>query len=121
MLGATSAGDDQLLAQSGAGAMRSNACIGSGDALVSGEVLQRLLAQIDSANQVRVIGPERVEDATQAGADFVLDFWRRCDGRFQVTAPDLQGFHFRAATAVVVDDRVAQNAIEPPHHGLVAL
>ena len=118
MPGTAPTGLDELFAERGTGAVGAGAGIGGRDLLLPGEILERLLAKLNGTQQGGVLGLHALKDSSQARADLVPGFRSRRDGMFKLATPCFQRLVFRAATAIVVNDRVAQDAIEPADHGL---
>ena len=116
VLGAGSAGEEELLAEGGSGAVGANGGVRGGDVVGVGVLLQGLLVEVDGAEEVGVAGGEGVEDAGKAGADLVVEF--DGGGGFELVREGFEGFALGGAAAVVVDDGVAEDAVEPGDDGL---
>ena len=85
--------------------------VGGGDVVgvrVEGE---GLLVEVDGAEELGVAGRDEVEDAGETGADLVVGLggWRG----LEFVSKGFEGLAFGGAAAVVVDDGVAQDTIEP--------
>ena len=116
VLGAGSAGEEELLAEGGAGAMGADGCVGGSDLLGVSVEAEGLLVEVDCSEEVGVGGGDEVEDAGEAGADFVVKL--DGGGGLEFVREGLEGFALGGAAAVVVDDGVAEDAVEPGYDGL---
>ena len=121
MFGATAAGMDQLLAKSCARAVQTNACIGRREVMLLREITYRLFPQIDGAQDIRVFRFQPVHDTGQACANFALDVGRWLYGSFHLVFPRFQGITSELLPTIVVDHRVAQQAIKPADGRFVRL
>jgi len=119
MDGACTAATDELFAESGAGTVGADGGIAGTDPLgvrIRGE---GSLAEIDFAEQGSVGRCDRVECAGDALAGGLVE--KRIGGSLslELLRPAFEGRAFGGAAAVVVDDGVAEDAIEPSDGGFV--
>jgi len=113
MLGAGSTGQGELLFKCLASAMDADGGVAGGDSGGSGEGVQCALAKINFADDLAVLRLDGGKDLLDAAADDIL--CRRVGGGLggQVASPAFERAVFGGAVAVVVDNGVAQDAIEP--------
>ena len=121
MFGATAAGLDKLLAKSCARTVQANSCIGRREVMLLGEITYRLFPQIDGAQDIRVFRFQPVHDTGQACANFALDVGRWLYRSFHLMLPRFQSFTSKLLPTIVVDHRVAQQAIKPTNGRFVRL
>jgi hypothetical protein len=121
MFGAGAAGADELFAQGFAGAMDADAGVGRGDAVLVGEVLEALTAEVGGAQDGGILRLELIDDAGEAGADLAFDLRRWLRRGLKLARPGLEGFASGLLAAVVVNDGVAQQAVEPGGCGFVEI
>jgi len=117
--GAGAATLDQLLAQRGARAMGTDCGVASGDGLRRCVSSQALFRQVDFAKERGVGGGKSVERAGDALAGGVHE---KRIGRgfcFELARPTIEGRAFRGAAAMVIDEGVAQDAVEPGDGGFI--
>lgn len=121
MFRADAAGFDEVFAERGAGAVGADGCVGWGDVLLGCKLLQGLLAEVDGAQKLGVIGMDGVEHAGEAGTDVALCLRWRSGLALELFAPLFEGVVFGGAAAVLVDDGVAQDPIEPADDGFAGV
>ena len=115
---ACSAAPYKLPAQRGAGTMGADSRVRRTDAVLAGIGCKFTLGQIDLAQQFGITRFERFESAHDTSAGGVEELWLRGTGIGQFQSPALQRRNLGSAAAVVVDDGIAQDAIEPGNDGL---
>ena len=121
MLGASRAGAQKLLAESRAGAVDAYAGGRSRQAMLLGEIPQTLLAKIDRAESLGVFRLQAIEYANKTGAGFFLEIGRQLGGAFELAAKRFKGSFLGRVPPVGVDDRVAEQAVEPGGNRLARL
>ena len=119
MLGAASACDADLLAQRFPCTVDANSRIAARDSGRLGEIVQTALAEIDDGQSFTILRLERGQQLRNALADVVPDFRFSCLVGGKLAPPSFHGAVRCRAVPVVVDDRIAQNAIEPRDNALV--
>ena len=121
MLCTTRAGAHKLLAKGCARTVHADPCIRGREALLLCKVLQPLLAKIDGSKNRRVLRLEPIEDAVEAGADFVVELrrWLRCS--LQLTCPRLKRFILGRVSPIGIDYSIAEQAVEPGHGRLIRI
>ena len=118
--GAGPADQRELLPQRLAGAMDADSGVSWRDSCLCGKGLQALLGQIDVAENFAVSGLHAEQSLTDALADNLLRLNVGDRLQSKVLSPALQGAIFCGAVTIVVNDRIAQHAIEPCRRGLFA-
>lgn len=113
MFGAGAADLDELLFEGLTGSM-------DADGSVAGEGLQAVFFEVDLAEDLAVRGFHVLKDVADALADdlFGLRFGRRFG--FEIPGPLLECAVLNGAMAIVVNDGVSQDAVEPRDGRLVA-
>ncbi len=98
--------------------MDSDGGISRCDAGSIGDCFKRFAVEFDLAENLAVCGLEFVEGPKNAvtGAVFCQRVWLGFGG--DILRPAIEGAVFSGAMTVVVDDGVAQNAIEPGNNGI---
>ncbi len=119
LFGAGSAGLYELFFESLTGSVGSDGGVAGCDAGSFGEGLEGAFGQIDFAKDVAVCWLDGGEDAVDALADDLLGGRVELDFGGQVAGPLFEGAIFGGAVAVVVDDGIAKDAVEPGYGGFV--
>ena len=118
MFGAGAATADELFAQGCTGAMGAYGGVGRGDVLRDGIGIESSLLQIYFAQQLCIGRRDDVERTGDALARGLLQLRIGCRRGFQFLCPTFKGCAFGGAAPIVVDDGVAEDAIEPGNGGL---
>lgn len=113
MLSTDLAGSQELLAESCTRTVDSNACIGSGDAVLLGEVLHSLLSEINGAKRLGVLRLQATEDAIKASADLVPEIRRRLGKSLQLMRPCRKRSFPGGMAPVAVNHRIPEQAVKP--------
>ena len=120
MFGASAACKDELLLESLSGAVGSYGGVAGGDAGFLREGLECIFCEVDFADDLAVCRLEFVEDVVDALADDLLGGCVELVFDGEIFRPLLESTVFGGAVAVVIDDGVAQDAVEPCDGRLVA-
>lgn len=120
MFGAGATGEDELLLESLASAVSSNGGIARSDSGSLRERFERVLREIDFADDLAVRRLEVVEDVVDALTDDLLSGLVELGFDSKILGPLFQGAIFGGTVTVVVDDSVAEDAVEPCDRRLVA-
>lgn len=119
MLGTGSAGERELFFQRLTRPMDADGGVAGSDAHGFGESFERVFSKIDAANNLAVLRLDGGEHVLDASADDILcTLVRRCFGD-EIAGPSFESAVFGGAVTIVVDDGIAQNAVEPGDGGLV--
>jgi hypothetical protein len=120
VFGAGAADFGELLFEGLAGAMNTDGGVACGDSRFFCEGLEARFSQIDTAEDFAIGGLHGLDGFGDALADDIvgLRVWCRFGG--EILAPTLKSAIFGGAVAIVVDDGVAEDAVEPGDHGLFA-
>ena len=113
VFGTGTADERELLFQDLAGSMDADCCVRGGDVGLGGECLEAAAFEFDVADNFtigRLHGAEHIADAL--AHDLLGLRIRLCFGG-QFLRPSLEGSVFGGAMAVVIDDGIAQDAVEP--------
>lgn len=113
VLGAGSAGERKLLFQGLASAMDADGSVTGSDSSGFGEGFEGIFSKIDAADDLAVLGLQGGEDADDALADDVVHGLVRLGFSDEVFGPVFESAIFCRLMAVVIDNRVAQDAVEP--------
>ncbi len=115
MLCAGAATTNELFAKSRTRAMGADCCIGRRNARGVSVAGQRNFSEINLAQQLPVVWGDRVKRLIDAEARYLVK--QRVGAHFclQLANPALERFALDSVPPVVVDDRIAKNAIEPSH------
>jgi len=113
MFGAGAADEGELFFKGVAGAMNTDRGIASGDSSFLCEDVEGGVGEIDVAEYFAVGGLHGVESFNDALADDLVSLRVGCVFGRKVLRPAFEGTVFGGAVAVVIDDGVAQDAIEP--------
>jgi hypothetical protein len=116
---ADAADQHELFFESLTRAMYADGCVASGDAGVGGEGFKAFSGEVHVAQNLVVSRFKSGEHLADALADDCLGLRVGC-GFGEVVRPALEGSVFGGAAAVVIDDGVAEDAVEPGDGGLVA-
>lgn len=119
MFGAGAAGLDELFFEGLTGAVGTDGGVCGGDSRLFSEGVDGVFGKIDVANDLAVGGFERREYVVDALTDDLVSCRVRLSFGDEVFGPLLEGAVFGGAMAVMIDNGVAQDAIEPCHRGLV--
>lgn len=119
MLGASSAGRLDLPLQGFAGAVYPDGGISRGNAGLGGQVFQTSLPQIDGFERRSVLGLEGFQQTVEAATDFALGGVFGGCGGIQVFGPGIKQASFGCLVAVMIDDGVAQYAVEPGYRAFI--
>jgi hypothetical protein len=116
VLGAGATGLFDLTAQRLPGAMYPDGCVFGGNAGLLRELVQVALLQIHNPQRIAIFGLERIEQAGNALADFLVQLGLGLLAGGEIPFPGFCGSREGGALAVMIDDGVAQDAIEPSHN-----
>ena len=120
MFGAGATGEDELLFESLACAVRTYSGVAGSDAGFLREGLECIFGEVDFADNLAVCRFEFVEDVVDALTNDLLGGGVELAFDGEILGPLLQSTVFGGTVAVVVDDGIAQDAVEPGDGGLVA-
>ena len=120
MFGAGATGEDELFLESLACAMGPNGGIAGSDAGFLCERFECALREVDFPDDLSICRFKLVEDVVDALTDDLLSRWIKLGFDGKIVGPLLQGAIFGGAMTIVVDDGVAQDAVEPCNGGLMA-
>jgi hypothetical protein len=120
VFGAEAANEGELLPERLTSAMDADCSIARGNFCLGCEGFKTELGQIDVAEDLAVGGLHGGEHLFDAFADDLLGFRVGSSLGCEVLCPALKGAIFGCAVSVVVDDGVAQDAVEPRKGGLLA-
>jgi hypothetical protein len=110
----TDAADPNKLGFKGlAGSMETNGGVARGNSGPGREGFQALAREVDAAENLAVGGLDGGKDLVDATADDLLSLSVGCGFGCEVVCPLLESAVFGGTVAIVIDDGVAQDAIEP--------
>ena len=113
VFGADAADECELLAERLTGAVDADCCISRRNSCLGGESFEAQLGQIYVAEDLTVGGFHGGEHLADALADDLLGFRIGSGFGCKILCPALECAIFGCAVSVVVDDGVAQDAVEP--------
>ena len=100
-------------------AVESNGRVARRDAAGARERLQALALELDATDRLGVIGAQRVHEAPHAGADHLGELGVAHVAAARLTAQGGQPAALGVGVAMVVDDGIAQDSVEPGQRRLV--
>ena len=113
VIGAGTAGLADLFLERLAGAVDTHCGIVRGDGGLVREIVQGAFLDIDDTQGVAILGFESLKQGGDTLADFGAELGRGSDFVLKLLAPGFEGAGSGGAMAVVVDDGVAEDAVEP--------
>jgi len=111
--GTDAADPDKLGFKGLAGSMEANGGVARGDSGAGCEGFQAPASEVDAAENLAVGGPDGGKDLVDAITDDLFGLSVGCGFGCEVVSPLLEGAVFGGTAAIVIDDGVAQDAIEP--------
>jgi hypothetical protein len=126
MLRAGAAGEGEPFLQGVAGAMDANGGVAGGDVGGLRKGLQSAAAKVDTTKDVVVLRLQSRQDLFNTATDDVVGFLvgSRLGKEIQIDeilCPAVESAVFGGAVTVVVDNGIAQDAVEPGYGGLVVM
>ena len=102
-----------MLAEGCACPMETDTGVRGGDVVLLGEVLNALFPEIYRTKGLGILRFQAVEQTVQAGTDFIVKLRRWLGRGLQLACPCFKSFVLRDPSAVAVDHRIPEHAVEP--------
>lgn len=120
VLGADVTCGDELLPEGLTRSMKADGSVARGDSFCLCEGIERLFGEVDIANDLAIGGLEVFNDLADALTHDLMGCHVGLGLGQEFVRPSLESAVFGCSMAVVIDDGVAQDAIEPGYGRLVA-
>ena len=120
VLGADTACGDELLPESLTRPMKTHSSVAGGDSLCLCKGVERLFGEVYIADDLAIGRLEVLDDLVDALADDLMGHDVGLGLDQELVRPSFQSAIFGCSMTIVVDDGVAQDAIEPGYSRLVA-